>query len=103
MKKISLVTVVLVALLFSCQKNIDKPATQEEIQTSANSNNENGQLQQTKKFSADVVIRWLNMQLICCGCHWHQVLVHRMPAGHWLIVALQRMNPWFLVCQLIKH
>jgi hypothetical protein len=63
MKKISLLTVVLVALLFSCQKNIDKPATQEEIQTSANTNNEQGHLQQTKTFSADVVVRWLNMQL----------------------------------------
>jgi hypothetical protein len=32
MKKISFTTVVLVALLFSCKKNFDKPATQEEIQ-----------------------------------------------------------------------
>ena len=63
MKKISLAAVVLVALLFSCQKNVDKPATQQEIQTAANTNNQQGHLQQTKTFSADVVIRWLNMQL----------------------------------------
>ncbi|HET6769587.1 MAG TPA: vanadium-dependent haloperoxidase [Chitinophagaceae bacterium] len=63
MKKISLATVVLVALLFSCQKNVDKPAIQEEIQTSANTNNQHGHLKQTKTFSADIVVRWLNMQL----------------------------------------
>ena len=63
MKKISFTTVVLLALLFSCQKNVDKPATQEEIQTSTNTNNQLGHLQQTKTFAADVVIRWLNMQL----------------------------------------
>ena len=63
MKKFSLITVVLVALLFSCQKNIDKPATREEIQTSAATDNERGHLEQTKTFSADVVIRWLNLDL----------------------------------------
>jgi len=63
MKKISLATVVLIVVIFSCQKNVDKPAIQEEIQTSPSSNNQNGHLQQTKTFSADVVMRWLNMQL----------------------------------------
>ena len=63
MKKLSLVTTALLFILFSCQKNVDKPATQEEIQTSANTNYEHGHLQQTKTLSADVVIRWLNMQL----------------------------------------
>jgi hypothetical protein len=64
MKKIFLATAVLVVLLFSCQKNVDKPAAnQEEIPTSVNTDNENGHLLQTKTFSADVVIRWLNMQL----------------------------------------
>ena len=63
MKKISLVTSVLLVLLFSCQKNVEKQATQEEIQTTTNQNNGYGHLQQTKTFSGDVVIRWLNMQL----------------------------------------
>src|SRR5215203_4291452 len=63
MKKISLATIVLVGLLFSCQKNVDKPAIPEEVQTSANGGNQYGHLQQTKTFSADVVISWLNMQL----------------------------------------
>ena len=63
MKKISLAAVILVVLIFSCQKNVDKPAIQEEIQTSASTADQNGHLQQTKTFSADVVISWLNMQL----------------------------------------
>src|SRR5258707_6875640 len=63
MKKISLITSVLLVLLFSCQKNVEKQATQKEVQSLANSNNGNGHLQQTKTFSSDVVIRWLNLQL----------------------------------------
>ena len=63
MKKISLAAIVLVALLFSCKKNVDKPAIPEEIQTSADTDNQHGHLQQTKTFSANVVISWLNMQL----------------------------------------
>ena len=63
MKKIYLVTTVLVVVLFSCQKHVDKPANQEEIQSSANSNDQRGHLQQTKTFSSDVVVSWINLQL----------------------------------------
>jgi len=63
MKKISLISSLLLVFLFSCQKNIEKQTTQEEIASAANKNNDHGHLQQTKTFSADVVIRWLNMQL----------------------------------------
>ena len=62
MKKILLTSSVL-WLLLSCQKNVDKPAIQEEVPSTANQNNEYGQLQQTKTFSSDVVVRWLNQQL----------------------------------------
>lgn len=72
MKKISFVTILLL-VLFSCQKNIEKQfpgdesatATNNNRDTSVNSgrNGEQGHLNQTKTFSADVVIRWLNMQL----------------------------------------
>ena len=48
---------------FSCQKNIDKPAPQEELSTSANSNNNKGHLQQTKTFSSELVLKWMDMQL----------------------------------------
>ena len=47
----------------SCQKNIDKPALQKELSSSANSNNEHGHLQQTKTFSSEVVLKWMDMQL----------------------------------------
>lgn len=61
MKKLSLATLLLL-FLFSCQKNVEKQATpNEEIPTSANSGQ--GHLQQTKTYSSDVIIRWLNKQL----------------------------------------
>ena len=54
---ISLFTIV------SCQKDVTQKQLKEEISVAANSNKEHGHLQQTKTFSADVVIRWLNLQL----------------------------------------
>src|SRR5436190_19768753 len=62
MKKTSFLTALSLIMLFSCQKNGEKQAIQEEL-PSANKNNEHGHLQQTNTFSSDVVIRWLNMQL----------------------------------------
>ena len=62
MKKISFLTALSLVMLFACQKNGEKQAIQEEL-PSANKNNEHGHLQQTKTFSSDVVIRWLNLQL----------------------------------------
>jgi len=51
-------------IFISCQKGTkDFPAQQESSSAQNNSNNENGHLKQTKTFSADVVVRWLNMQL----------------------------------------
>jgi len=50
-------------MIVSCQKETKQTLPDEEISTAANNNNEHGHLQQTKTFSADVVIRWLNMQL----------------------------------------
>jgi len=49
--------------LIACQKDVNQQQQKEEISTAANSNKEQGHLQQTKTFSADVVISWLNMQL----------------------------------------
>lgn len=63
MKKISVITTVLLVLLFSCQKDVEKKATQEEIPSATILKKELAHLQQTKTYSADVVIRWLNMQL----------------------------------------
>ena len=63
MKKITLLTSVLFVLLFSCQKNIEKQVTQEELPSAANQNNGHGHLQQTKEYSSDVLFRWIDFQL----------------------------------------
>lgn len=73
MKKISLVTTALLFLLFSCQKNVEKQATKEEIQTASNRQQNRGHLKQTKEYSSDVVVRWLNLEL--------NMLRVPMPAG----------------------
>jgi len=48
--------------VIACQKQIDQPIRPEEF-PSANKVKENGHLKQTKTFSSDVIVRWLNMQL----------------------------------------
>jgi len=48
--------------ILSCQKEVKQKTQAEEIATAVAAK-EHGHLQQTKTFSADVVIRWLNLQL----------------------------------------
>ena len=62
-KKWILVTTISVFIFSACQKKIDQPATQEEIASAANSNSQHGHLKQTKTFSSDVAIHWMNMQV----------------------------------------
>ena len=59
--KWALVTVLSVFILTACQDQ-NAPTKQEEIRTKANSN-VHGHLKQTKTYSSDVAIRWMNMQL----------------------------------------
>ena len=73
MKRISFITAVLVVFLFSCEKNIDKPASQEQMTLVAKQNKDHGHLKQSKTFSSEVVVSWLNMQL--------QMVKVPMPAG----------------------
>ncbi|HJW17418.1 MAG TPA: vanadium-dependent haloperoxidase [Flavisolibacter sp.] len=73
MKRISFITAVLVVFLFSCEKNIDKPASQEQMTLAAKQNKDHGHLKQSKTFSSEVVVSWLNMQL--------QMVKVPMPAG----------------------
>lgn len=60
-----LLTFSITIFIFSaCQKQIDQPVPQEEeVAAEQNRNGHHGHLKQTKTFSADVVIKWLNMQL----------------------------------------
>ena len=50
-------------LILSCQKENKELPNTEEIATAANSNKEHGHLQQTKTFSSEVVLKWMDMQL----------------------------------------
>ena len=47
----------------ACQRQIDKPAQQEEISTAPNNSQQHGHLQQTNTYSSEVVIKWIDMQL----------------------------------------
>lgn len=48
----------------SCQKQVDKPAAQPQTEeVGAANNNDHGHLQQTKTFTSDVVVSWINLQL----------------------------------------
>ena len=49
--------------IVSCQKDVTQPQHEEEITGAVNSNKEHGHLQQTKTFSSDVVVSWINLQL----------------------------------------
>jgi len=57
----------------SCQKETKQTPSQKEIATASNNNKEHGHLKQTKEFSSDVAVRWLNMEL--------EMLRVPMPAG----------------------
>ena len=57
----------------SCQKETKPLPNQEEIASERNRNGDHGHLKQTKTFSSDVVVSWINMQL--------QMLKVPLPAG----------------------
>ena len=57
------ISIASMAIFISCQKDVQSKQQQsEEIATAANKG-DHGHLQQTKTFSSDVVIRWLNLDL----------------------------------------
>ena len=58
------ISIAYVAIFISCQKEVQPKQDQqsEEIATAANKNGQ-GHLQQTKTFSSDVVVSWINLQL----------------------------------------
>jgi PAP2 superfamily protein len=51
------------AIFVSCQKDVQSPKQQPEEIAAAANKSEQGHLKQTKTFSSDVVIRWLNLDL----------------------------------------
>lgn len=58
-----LLTVLISFLNLSCQKEIKTELAGEKISFQPNNTSLQGHLQQTKTFSSDVIVRWLNMQL----------------------------------------
>src|SRR6187401_2120502 len=54
---------IFILIFSSCQKQVSKSAQPEEISTAANNQSKHGYLKQTKSFSSDVAIRWMNMQI----------------------------------------
>jgi len=63
-KSLGWITMLSLTVFISCQKQVDKPATQlQSEEVGAANNNGHGHLQQTKTFSSDVVIKWLNLDL----------------------------------------
>lgn len=62
-----------VTLLAACQKDLKQKGVEDDLTAIGKPGNEHGHLQQTKEFSADVAVRWMNMQL--------NMLRVPMPAG----------------------
>src|SRR5258705_11076132 len=65
-----LVAGIVLFIFVSCQRQIDQPLSRNETATVANSNSdvansnsEHGHLKQTKEYSSDVAIAWMDMQL----------------------------------------
>ncbi|HKC34713.1 MAG TPA: hypothetical protein VKB95_01585, partial [Chitinophagaceae bacterium] len=62
-KKLILFTTISIFIFSACQRQIDKPAQQEEISTTPNNSNGHGHLQQAKNYSSEVALKWMDMQL----------------------------------------
>ena len=58
-----IVLMALSATFFSCQREIETKQRPGEIATAANQNKEHGHLKQTKTYSSEVVLKWMDMQL----------------------------------------
>jgi hypothetical protein len=59
-----LLVVSTIFIISACQKQIDKPATQQQSEeVGAANNNQHGHLHQTKTYSSTVAQKWLDMQL----------------------------------------
>jgi hypothetical protein len=90
----------LLSFFISCQKQVDKPTQQQSEEVGAANNNQHGHLQQTKTFSSDLVVSWINLQLqmnkaplpagtfgqandrcmVYCGIALYESVVPGMPA-----------------------
>src|SRR5215204_3762662 len=61
-KEWTVLTIISIFIFSGCQKQIDQPAKQGEMAAKANKD-EHGHLKQANTYTADVAIKWMNMQL----------------------------------------
>src|SRR5215218_3174828 len=61
-KKWTVLTIISILIFSACQKQIDQPAKQGEMAAKANKD-EHGHLKQANTYTADVAIKWMDMQL----------------------------------------
>ncbi|HET6721562.1 MAG TPA: vanadium-dependent haloperoxidase [Chitinophagaceae bacterium] len=64
-RTLSWLSVLSLIVFISCQKEVDKPYSRQQAEEAgaANNNKEHGHLQQTKTFSSDALLRWMDFQL----------------------------------------
>ena len=63
-KTLSWLSMLSLIIFISCQKQVDKPYSQQSEEVGAANNNKgHGHLQQTKTYSSDVCHKWIDMQL----------------------------------------
>ena len=62
-KTLSWLTMLSLIIFISCQKQVDKPNSQQQSEEAGAANNGQGHLQQTKTYSSEVVNKWIDMQL----------------------------------------
>ncbi|HET9278005.1 MAG TPA: vanadium-dependent haloperoxidase [Flavitalea sp.] len=79
-KTLSWLSVLSLIVFISCQKEVDKPYSQQQAEEAgaANNNKQHGHLQQTKTFSSDALLRWMDFQL---GLYKANVGLVGGPAG----------------------
>src|SRR4030095_3837339 len=61
-KKWMMLTVISIFVFSACQKQIDQPQNQDQLNAVARAQ-DHGHLKQTKEYSSDVLFRWINFQL----------------------------------------
>ena len=63
-KTLSWLSVLSLIVFISCQKQVDKPDARLQSEEEGAANKGHGHLQQTKTFSSELVVHWINMQLV---------------------------------------
>src|SRR6188508_152399 len=90
-------------LITSCQKDATTFSNRTQEFQSKSNDKDNGHLKQTKTFSSEVVIRWLNMQLDMLRVPLAPGTGTQGADRQWPIVVLLRTKQLFRVCLPINR